>query len=148
MDVHHLVFPGNGWSWRQICFGGSLTKKKTPVKDTKPPRSASTIPSGVGTDKAESTQTSRPATAPEPSKSSLSTTHPGQFSNRQNSCLPMQCRMGPGQRIITDTAWFVLKLEVVGLNPTEVRDFFSFPVWAHFFSRAINQKVIFGIFII
>ena len=42
----------------------------------------------------------------------------------------------------------VLKLEVVGLNPTKVRDFFSFPVWAHFLSRAINQKVIFGIFII
>ena len=37
--------------------------------------------------------------------------------------------------------------EVVGSNPTGVRDFFSFSVWAHFLSRAIAQKVLFGIFI-
>ena len=37
--------------------------------------------------------------------------------------------------------------EVVSSNPTCVRDFFSFSVWAHFLSRAIAQKVAFGIFI-
>ena len=37
--------------------------------------------------------------------------------------------------------------EFVGSNPTRVRDFFSFSVWAHFLSRADAQKVLFGIFI-
>ena len=36
--------------------------------------------------------------------------------------------------------------EVVDSNPTGVRDFFSFSVWAHFLSRANAQKVLFGIF--
>ena len=34
----------------------------------------------------------------------------------------------------------------MGSNPTGVRDFFSFSVWAHFLSRAIAQKVLFRIF--
>ena len=37
--------------------------------------------------------------------------------------------------------------EVVCSNPTRVRDFFSFSVWAHFLFRADAQKVLFGIFI-
>ena len=36
---------------------------------------------------------------------------------------------------------------VVGSTPTGVIDYFSFFVWAHFLSRAIAQKVSFGIFI-
>ena len=36
--------------------------------------------------------------------------------------------------------------EVVGLNPTEVGDFSSLSVWAHFLSRANAQKVLLGIF--
>ena len=35
----------------------------------------------------------------------------------------------------------------MGSNPTGVRDFFSFFVWAHVFSRANAGKVSFGIFI-
>ena len=35
--------------------------------------------------------------------------------------------------------------EVVDLNPTGVRDFFSFSVWVHFLSRANAQKVSVGI---
>ena len=35
----------------------------------------------------------------------------------------------------------------MGSNPTGVRDFCSFSVWAYLFSRAIAQKVVFGIFI-
>ena len=34
----------------------------------------------------------------------------------------------------------------MGSNPTGIKDFFSFSVWAHFLSRAIAQKVLFGIF--
>ena len=39
--------------------------------------------------------------------------------------------------------------EVVGSNPSGVRDFFSFSVWAHFLCRGTGnaQKVLFGIFI-
>ena len=37
--------------------------------------------------------------------------------------------------------------EVMSSNPTRVRGFFSFSMWAHFLSRAIDQKVLFGIFI-
>ena len=37
--------------------------------------------------------------------------------------------------------------KVVGSNPTGVRNFFSFSVWAHFLSRAIAQKGSFGTFI-
>ena len=35
----------------------------------------------------------------------------------------------------------------MGSNPTGIRDIFSFSVWANFLSRAIAQKVLFGIFI-
>ena len=47
---------------------------------------------------------------------------------------------------------FKIKIEIshnqlpAGSNPTRVRDFFSFSVWAHFLSRANAQKVLFGIF--
>ena len=35
--------------------------------------------------------------------------------------------------------------EVVGSNPTGVRDFFSFLVWAHFLSRASTQGIVWNI---
>ena len=34
-----------------------------------------------------------------------------------------------------------------GSIPTEIRDFFSFSVWAHFLSRVVAQKILFGKFI-
>ena len=39
------------------------------------------------------------------------------------------------------------RTEVIGYNPTGVRDFFSFSVWAYYLSRANAQKRLFGIFI-
>ena len=45
------------------------------------------------------------------------------------------------------TSGSIIIPEVVGLNPTGVRDIFSFSVWAHLLSRAFAQKVLFGIFI-
>ena len=53
-------------------------------------------------------------------------------------------------KVIISTNYQSLRgVEVVGLNLTGVKDFFSFSVWAHFFARAIAHKVfIFGISII
>ena len=42
---------------------------------------------------------------------------------------------------LVEQQWSVPEIEV--LNPTKVTDFFSLSVWAHFFSRAIDQKVLF-----
>ena len=45
----------------------------------------------------------------------------------------------------TEKRWSIA--EVRESDPTRVRDFFSFSMWAHFLSRAIAQKVLFGIFV-
>ena len=37
--------------------------------------------------------------------------------------------------------------EVLGSNPTDIRDFFFFSAWVHFLSKAIAQKILFGILI-
>ena len=62
----------------------------------------------------------------------------------QSVCVGQTYRLPPHLRVHLPQITISIFL---GSNPTEVRDFFSFPVWVHFLFRSNARKVLYEIFI-